>query len=207
MTALTSLLRLRLGVVTCLALSIPSSGSLAAQGGRGRGGPGGRGGFGQRVSPAATLKDNLEHNDPVAFLLDRKKPLALSGAQRDSLKVFRKEMRRRQEPLFKDMEGLATDREQQGARGGRGRGGRSDGGGPDGGGGASGRGGDRAARAGASDTMRVLIDRLTEIQDAYGERARTQLSESQRAKADTLMERFLADERKRAEKARPDRRP
>ena len=185
MSVLTSLLRLRLGVVTCLALSIPSSGSLAAQGGRGRGGPGGRGGFGQRVSPAATLKDNLEHNDPVAFLLDRKKPLALSGTQRDSLKVFRKEMRRRQEPLFKDMEGLAADREQQGARGGRGRG----------------------ARAGASDTMRILIDCLTDIQDAYGERARTQLSESQRAKADTLMERFLADERKRAEKARPDRRP
>lgn len=208
MSALTSLARLSLGVVTCLALSIPPSGSLAAQG-RGRGGPGGRGGFGQIKSPAATLKDNLEHNDPVAFLLDRKKPLALSGAQRDSLKFFKKEMRRQQEPLFKEMEGLATNRQEQAARGGRGRGGRSNGRGPDGGGGdgASGRGGDRGARAGASDTMRVLIDRLTDIQDAYGERARTQLSLSQRAKADTLMEQFLADERKRAEKAGPNRRP
>ena len=79
MSAFTSLVRLSLGVVTCLALSIPPSGSLAAQGGRGRGGAAGRGGgFGQIKSPAATLKDNLEHNDPVAFLLDRKKPLALS---------------------------------------------------------------------------------------------------------------------------------
>lgn len=79
MSAFTSLIRLSLGVVTCLALSIPPSGSLAAQGGSGRGGAGGRGGgFGQLKSPAATLKDNLEHNDPVAFLLDRTKPLALS---------------------------------------------------------------------------------------------------------------------------------
>lgn len=54
--------------------------------------------------------------------------------------------------------------------------------------------------------MRVLIDRLTDIQDANGERARTQLSASQRAKADTLLQQLLADERKRAEKARPNRR-
>ncbi len=149
-------------------------------GGRG-GGMGGPGmGGGNRQSPATVVKENLEKNDPIAFLLDRKKPLALSGTQKDSLKVLRKEMQHTQEPLFMEMDKLFAEARQQ--RGGR--------------------------RIGAMlpDTARALMGQLTDIQDAYRDRARGQLSEGQRHVADSLMTSFLEEQRKKDENDRTRRR-
>lgn len=156
-------------------------------------------------SPAETAKKNLEHNDPIKFLLDQKKPLALTNTQRDTLKFLQKEMKHMQEPLFKDMEKLTSDMAGRGGmRGGMGRGGR---GGPSGG--AS--GGDSEppeggrGRGGVPDTVRALVARLSDIQDAYRDRARTKLTDAQRTTADSLFDDMLAKDRKKAEDEREKR--
>lgn len=158
----------------------------------------GRGsGMGQMKSPVETVKENLERNDPIVFLLDRKKPLTLTDLQKDSLKSLRKEMQHMQEPLFKEMEAQVGPLP---ARGGmRGSGGTE-------GGGADGGRRSRGGSSGASDTVRALVGRLTDIQDAYRDRARGQLNDLQRVKADSLLQIFLADERKKDDDVRPKRR-
>ena len=159
-------------------------------GGRRGGGMGGQGmGGGSRRTPVAMVKENLEKNDPIAFLLDRKKPLTLTDAQKDSLKAFRKEMQRIQEPLFKDMEKIFADEAQQG-------------GGEPGGG----RRGGRGMGAMLPDTVKAIVARLTDIQDAYRDRARTQLNDGQRHIADSLMTALLDEERKKSEEERGRRR-
>lgn len=186
-------------------------------GGGRRGGMGGGGmGGGSRRTPATMVKENLEKNDPIAFLLDRKKPLTLSDAQKDSLKAFRKEMQHMQEPLFKDMDKIFADEAQQGGAGqGGGRRGGGMGGGMGGGrgmppGGDDGEGG--GARGGRGmgamlpDTAKVIVARLTDIQDAYRDRARAQLNDGQRHIADSLMTALLDDERKKNEEERAKRR-
>ena len=145
------------------------------------------GGGGSRRSPATTVKENLEKNDPIAFLLDRKKPLTLSDPQKDSLKAFRKEMQHMQEPLFKDMEKIFTDEAKQGdARGSQ--------------------GGGRGMGAMLPDEAKTIVARLTDIQDAYRDRARGQLNDGQRHIADSLMTAVLEDERKKNDDERPKRR-
>ena len=148
----------------------------------GMGGGQGMGGGGSRRSPATMVKENLEKNDPIAFLLDRKKPLTLSDPQKDSLKAFRKEMQRMQEPLFKDMEKIFTDEAKQGdARGGQG----------------GGQGGGRGMGAMLPDEAKTIVARLTDIQDAYRDRARGQLNDGQRHIADSLMTAVLEEARKK----------
>ncbi len=164
-------------------------------GGRRGGGMGGPGmGGGSRRTPAAIVKENLEKNDPIAFLLDRKKPLTLTDPQKDSLKAFRKEMQHMQEPLFKDMEKIFADEAQQG------------GGGQGGGRRGGGMGGGRGMGAMLPDTARVIVARLTDIQDAFRDRARAQLNGGQRHIADSIMTALLDEERKRSEEERAGRR-
>ncbi|MDQ8158461.1 MAG: hypothetical protein P3B76_04890 [Gemmatimonadota bacterium] len=162
-------------------------------GGRG-GGPGGGRGGGTMTSPADMARDNLKQADPIAFLLDRKKPLDLTKAQSASLKALRKEMQRTQQPLFKSLEQLSDDRPPRGQRGG-GMGGGAPGGAP----------GDMPG--GAPDTVRALIGRLADVQDSFRDRAREQLSEMQRTRADSLMQVRLADERARSGRGREQRTP
>ena len=157
----------------------------------GMGGGQGMGGGGSRSSPATMAKQTLEKNDPIAFLLDRKKPLSLSDPQKDSLKAFRKEMQRMQEPLFKDLDKIFSDETQQGgARGGQ-RGGQS---------------GGRGMGAMLPDTAKTIVARLTDIQDAYRDRARGQLNDGQRHIGDSLMTALLDEERKKSEEERAKRR-
>lgn len=189
---------------------------------RGGGGMGGQGMGGSRKTPASLVKENLEKSDPIAFLLDRKKPLSLSDVQRDSLKIFRKEMQHMQEPLFKDMDKVFTDLEKNGENGAEGGAGRRSGGmgggmggGRRGGGmGGGAMGGDdegpdggRGARLAAMlpDTAKTIVARLTDIQDAYRDRARGQLNDGQRHIADSLMTSILDEQRKKDEAERGKR--
>lgn len=184
-------------------------------GGRRGGGMGGPGMGGSRKTPASLVKENLENSDPIAFLLDRKKPLTLTDMQKDSLKIFRKEMQHMQEPLFKDMDKIFTDLEKNGDNGlesgsgrrGGGMGGGRRGGGMGAGGTDDGPDGGRGARLAAMlpDTAKTIVARLTDIQDAYRDRARGQLSDGQRHIADSLMTAILDEQRKKDEAERAKR--
>lgn len=205
-----------LSLLLAMILSLAPVG-LAAQGGMGgmgggmgggrRGGMGGPGMGGARRSPITMIKDNLENNDPIAFLLDRRKPLALTDVQKDSLKSYQKEMQRLQAPLFKAIEGVFAELAPAngaggrvpGARGGGRNGGGSDGTDPP----AGGRG---AGMSGMPDTIKVIVTRLSDIQDAYRDRAWTQLSDSQRTTADALLTAKLEAERKKDDEERARRR-
>jgi len=167
-------------------------------GGMGGGRGGGGGGMGRRggpgigggsmKSPAAMARERLAQADPIEFLLDRKKPLELTKEQRIAFKSLRKEMQRMQAPLFKDLDELFGDMPQRGGRGG---------GSPP----AGGMGG------GAPDTVRVVVGRLSDIQDSFRDRAREQLTALQRTRADSLQQVMLAEERAKSEKEREKRPP
>ena len=176
-------------------------------GGRGGGRGGGMGGGsmgGNMKSPAAALKDNLERTDPLKFLLDHKKPLSLTNAQRDTLKRFQKDMSDMQEPIYKDLEKLVADMPGRGA-GAMGRGGIGAG---------RGRGGvdnsdstvGSGRRGGPDDPMRAIALKLTDIQDSFRDRARAQLDSTQRVKADSLETLWLAELRKKDAEDRAKRR-
>jgi hypothetical protein len=178
------------------------------RGGMGRGGMGG-----SMKSPAELAKANLERSDPLAFLLEHKKPLALNKLQQDSVKTFRKEMQEKQAPLFKQLEKIFDDAPQAGRRGG-GMGGGMGGGGmdPEGRGARGGRRGapgDSARDSGRGalpDSVRTVLDRLTDIQDAYRDRARAQLDTVQRMRVDSIQNALLEKEREKARKQREERR-
>lgn len=156
--------------------------------GDGMGGRGGGMGGGGMKSPAAMARERLEKADPIEYLLDRKKPLELSREQQDTFKSLRKEMQRAQEPLFKDLDKLFGDMPQRGGPGG---------GAPPGGGEPSG---------GAPDAVRVVIARISDMQDSFRDRAREQLNPEQRARVDSLQQVMLAEERAKFEKEREKRR-
>ena len=84
------------------------------------------------------------------------------------------------------------------------------GGGMGGRGGEGERGGDgaegRGRRGGPGDTVRVLADKLTDIQDSFRDRARGQLNPEQKLKADSLEQVWLAELRKKDEVERETRR-
>ncbi len=151
----------------------------------GRGGPGMGGGM---KSPAAMTKERIQQADPVEFLLDRKKPLELTKEQQDAFKSLRKEMQHMQAPLFKELDKLFGGMPPRGGRGG---------GSPP----AGGMGG------GAPDTVRVVVGRLSDIQDSFRDRAREQLTALQRTRADSLQQVILAEERAKSEKEREKRQP
>jgi len=205
MTVLRFRFGLHLAVAAAVAVSLaaltptPLSAQTGGMGGGGMGGGiggrgdgmGGRGGGmggGSMMSPAAMARERLEKADPIEYLLDRKKPLELSREQQDTFKSLRKEMQRAQEPLFKDLDKLFGDIPQRGGRGG---------GAPPGGGEPSG---------GEPDAVRVVIARISDMQDSFRDRAREQLNPAQRTRADSLQQMTLAEERAKLEKEREKRR-
>lgn len=55
------------------------------------------------LSPADRIKAQVESNDPFDFLNDQRKQLSLSDAQRDSFKVYQKELKKSRDPLIKEV--------------------------------------------------------------------------------------------------------
>lgn len=166
-------------------------GGMRGGGMRGRGGPG----MGQRSSPTKRLRERLEESSTVAFLLDHKKPLALTKLQQDSLKAYRKDVERLQKPLFASLEQVLSEATTRGLR-------RGDGPPP----GAIDDGAN-GGRPGALDDLlpdsaRTLLRRLEDVQQAYGERARAQLDATQRARADSIQSARLEAQRAEAMKRR-----
>ena len=178
------------------------------------------GGAGQ--SPVQSLRENLEHTDPLKFLLDRKKPLALTKPQKDTLERYRNDMKDAQKPVYQDLEKLVAESPRGGGQGGGLGGGL--GGGMGGGGMGSGGGGARGRRGGGdgndADTtagggrgrgamggpMRDLAAKLSDIQDSFRDRARAQLTGPQRVVADSLEKSWLEEERKQIEDKRESQR-
>ncbi len=173
-------------------------------------------------SPVDAIKANLEANDPLKFLLDRKKPLDLTKAQKDTLERFRNDMHDAQKPVYKDLEQqVAQMQKERGERGGIG-GGMGGGMGPEGGmggarGGRGGRGrgdeppdstGEGRGREGGpgAGPFKLYADKLADIQDSFRDRARAQLTAPQRAKADSMQDAWLAEQRKKDEERRERRR-
>ncbi|BAH38412.1 MAG TPA: hypothetical protein DGD08_03495 [Gemmatimonas aurantiaca] len=173
-------------------------GGMGGRGGMG-GGPGGRpGGPGSRT-PVDVARDRMKQTDPLAFLLDHKKELALTKAQQDTFKVYRKELEEKQSPVFKDLQKVSTEEPANGgAANGGGRGGMGGGmGGRDGRRPPSDSAGRDAAGPFASDAVRALFSRLADIQDAYRDRARTKLDETQRVRADSIQNAALEKQREK----------
>ena len=171
---------------------------MGGLGGGGRGGGGGMGGgMGQPQSPVDTIKKNLDRTNPLTFLLDRKKPLSLTKAQQDTLKKFRDELRDAQRPVYAELDKLDVARAGGRGPGGMGPGGR---GGPPPGGGRDGGGEASRGPGGPDDALRVLAAKLYDIQDSFRDRARLQLESTQRVRADSLEQAWLAEERKKMEK-------
>lgn len=168
-------------------------------GGMGRGGPPGGGRSGGNRTPAAMARERMKQTDPLAFLLDNKKVLALTKAQQDTFKLYKKELEEKQSPVFKDLEKVtASETGTGGGRGGFGGGGRGMGRGrgqmPSDSAGMDGPGG---AGPGASDTVRTLFSRLADIQDAYRDRARAKLDSAQLVRADSIQNAALEKQREK----------
>lgn len=142
-----------LGAVGTLLL-VPSV-LVHAQGGGG----GGQGG-GSATAPAASanVKRAADRDDPINFLLVKKKLLVLDRALEDSLKNFRKEMQHYQDVVYKDLDKAATRKNQ----------------------------GQLPGPSIIASMTRDSEERVKDIQGAYRDRARLLLSERQRAQVDSL---------------------
>jgi hypothetical protein len=162
-------------------------GSARGRSGGGMGGRGGPGVSGSMKSPAAMTRERIAQADPIEFLLDRKKPLELTKEQQESLKSLRKEMQRTQAPVFTELDKLFGDTPPRA--------------GPPGGGMPGGGAPERAL----PDTVRTVIAKLSDIQDSFLDRAREQLTHTQRTRADSLQQVMLAEERATFEKEREKR--
>ena len=122
-----------------------------------------QGGGGQGQSPTApaastNLKRTADRDDPINFLLEKKKLLVLNRALEDSLKFFRKEMQRYQEVVFKDLDKAATRKDR----------------------------GQLPGPSIIASMTRDSEGRVKDIQSAYRDRARQILSERQRTQVDSL---------------------
>ncbi|GAB1341627.1 hypothetical protein [Gemmatimonas sp.] len=179
-------------------------GGMGGAGGMGRGDMrGGRGAApaaGNRRSPADMARERLKAANPLEFLLEHKKPLALSKAQQDSIKHYRKDVEQMQKPLFAALDDAMRSGTSAGGQ--RGAGGRPVGGMRNGGA-SSGRMGDgdpevEMADRWLPDTARTLLKRLEDIQQAFGERARAQLHSNQLVRADSIQAVKLEEQRAKA---------
>ena len=123
------------------------------------GGGGGQGG-GSATAPAASanLKRAADRDDPLNFLLTKKKLLLLDRPLEDSLKKFRKEMQHYQDVVYKDLDKAATRKDQ----------------------------GQLPGPSIIATMTRESEERVKDIQSAYRDRARLLLSERQRAQVDSL---------------------
>ncbi|MEO7996946.1 MAG: hypothetical protein ABI852_05850, partial [Gemmatimonadaceae bacterium] len=128
----------------------------------------------------------------LEFLDKESKQLDLTKEQKESLKTLRKDMQETQKPIFKDIEKIFSDAERSASAG-------TSTGGDDGGGS---RGGGRGGR-GMPAGVREAMAKLTEIQDAAGERAHAMLNEGQKHMSDSLLVIYKAEMRdKEAKRSR-----
>lgn len=135
------------------------------------------------------VREQLKESDQLEFLDKKEKQLALTKEQKESLKTLRKDMQETEKPLFKDLEKIFSEQERGASQGGGGGGGARGGsaGGDDQGSGAS-RGG-----RGMPPGVREAMLKLTEIQDAAGERAHALLNENQKHMSDSLLVIYKAE--------------
>lgn len=115
---------------------------------------------GSATPPAASanVKRVAEREDPINFLLEKKKMLVLERAVEDSLKNFRKEMQRYQDVVYKDLDKAATRKEQ----------------------------GQLPGPIMIATLTKESEERVKDIQSAYRDRARLLLTERQRTVVDSL---------------------
>lgn len=151
-TSVTQLQRLAAFIVMLLATGLLSASTSHAQGG------GGGGTTTTAPAASASIKRMYDKSDPLAFLLERKKPLELNKALEDSLKLLRKEMQRMQEVIYKDLDKAATVKEQ----------------------------GQLPSPTVVLGMTKESESRVKDIQSAYRDRARAMLSERQTVQADSL---------------------
>lgn len=121
----------------------------------------GAGGQGSPPSPPAAstgIKRNADRDDPVNFLLERKKLLLLDKSLEDSLKSYRKEMQHMQDVVFKDLDKAAAKKEQ----------------------------GQLPSVTVIAVMTKDADERVKDIQSAYRDRARLLLSERQRTQVDSI---------------------
>lgn len=104
--------RRRWQVLAAATLSVVFANAAEAQGGMGGGG----GNPSSTVAPAASqmIKRTAERNDPLDFLLDKKKQLGLSKSLEDTIKFYKKEMRHMQDVVFKDLDAAAVKKDPAG---------------------------------------------------------------------------------------------
>ena len=160
---------LRLLALASLLTLFPAAEAAAQRGGAGRGGAGGAGamrGAATMPSPADMIKQQIESNDPYTFLLEHRKELALRNPQRDSIRDHQKEMKKEQEPLFKELHRHMPKSMPQGG-----------------------------ARPAMPDTVRELMSALSAISKAHEERSWSLLDEQQRPRADTLHIQWMVNRR------------
>lgn len=140
--------------VVTLMLMIAPFASARAQGGGG-------GGQGSPTTPPAAsigIKRNADRDDPLNFLLERKKLLQIDKSLEDSLKYYRKEMQHMQDVVFKDLDKAAAKKEL----------------------------GQLPSATKIASMTKEAEDRVKDIQSAYRDRARILLSERQRTQVDSI---------------------
>jgi hypothetical protein len=99
-----------------------------------------------------------DRDDPIEFLLSRKKLLELDKTQEDSLKVFKKEMKHMQELAYKSLDKAATRKEQ----------------------------GQLPGPAIILSLTKDAEERVKDVQSAYRDRARGILRDKQKTQVDSL---------------------
>ncbi|MGV3709935.1 MAG: hypothetical protein ACO1Q7_13960 [Gemmatimonas sp.] len=122
------------------------------------GGGGGQQGSSTPPAASASLRKTSDRDDPIEFLLTRKKLLELAKTQEDSLKAFKKEMRRMQDLAYKDLDKAATRKEQ----------------------------GQLPGAAMILSLTKDAEARVKDVQSAYRDRARGILRDKQKVQVDSL---------------------
>ncbi|MEO7360541.1 MAG: hypothetical protein ABI120_09425, partial [Gemmatimonadaceae bacterium] len=78
------------------------------QAARAQGGGGGQGSPATPLAASISIKKAADRDDPINFLLERKKMLVVDKTLEDSLKNYRDEMRHMQDVVFKDLDKAAA---------------------------------------------------------------------------------------------------
>ncbi|MEP6834219.1 MAG: hypothetical protein ABJB74_12535 [Gemmatimonas sp.] len=144
--------------VGAAAVLLPCQLANAQVGGGGGGGQQQGGGSSQPPAASVSVKRIADRDDPILFLLDKKKLLLLDRPLEDSLKNFRKEMQHYQDVAYKDLDKAATKKEQ----------------------------GQLPGTVILMALTKDCESRIKDVQSAYRDRARALLSERQRMQVDSL---------------------
>lgn len=139
-------------MVALLLTFAPLTSAHAQAGGGGQGSP--------ATPPAASIgiKRNADRDDPLNFLLERKKLLLIDKSLEDSIKAYRKEMQHMQDVVFKDLDKAAAKKEL----------------------------GQLPSATKIASMTKEADDRVKDIQSAYRDRARMLLNERQRTQVDSI---------------------